>query len=253
MSAAMAGGAAQSAAGGLPVLTQAYLQAHVVGTAGSDVIWGPLYDSVAYPSAGGAQFNFFNQPIGQGTSSAPGAGAVTKTIYDTNMVTGNMLTMGNEFYAIGSETHILPGVQNTVGTPYALLPGEGDEAPTAGGSTVGQFVNDLWAIGNAGVKVLTVGTDRKYINDGPLMQFPPAKFLQVAAALAVIGPTTTAFLQEIDYAAWGGEPYMLVPIYLQSTQNFTVVIGFAAAIPTPSQVTGRLIERIRGYLIRAVT
>jgi len=247
--AAAQGGAAYSAAGGLPILTQAYLAAHVVGTQGSDVIWGPLYDSLAYASAGATAFTFFNQGIGAGVTSAPGAGAGPKTIYDTNIITPNMLTMGNEFYAVGSETHILPGVQNTVNTPYALYPSVSDQAA----GTAAGFINDLWAIGNGGLKILTVGTDRKYINDGPLMQFPPSKYIMAVAALAAIGPTTTSYIDAIDYAAWGGEPYQIVPVYLQSNQNFTLAISFPVAIPTPSQVTGRLIERLRGYLIRSIT
>ncbi len=249
--AAQNGGAAASAAGGLPILTAAYLQAHKVGTQGKDVIWGPLYDSAAYPSAGGVAFSFFNAGIGGGTSSAPGAGAVGKTLYDTNIKTPNMLTMGLEFYAIGSETHFLPGVQNTVGTPYALLPGRGAIAP----AKTGDFVNDVWAVLNGGLKTLTVGTDRNYIQDGPLMQFPPAKWLHVQAALSEIGPssTSTGVGNEIAYACAGGEPYLLVPIYLQSNQMFSLAIGFAAAIATPSGEPGRLIERLRGYLIRQVT
>ena len=248
--AAAQGGAAYSAAGGLPILTQAYLAAHVVGTQGSDVIWGPLYDSLAYVSAGAVNFTFFNQGVGAGTTSAPGATAATpKTIYDTNIITPNMLTMGNEFYAVGSETHILPGVQAVAGTPYALYPSVSDQAA----GTAAGFINDLWAIGNAGLKILTVGTDRKYINDGPLMQFPPSKYIMAVAALAAIGPTTTSYIDAIDYAAWGGEPYQIVPVYIQSNQNFTLTIGFPVAIPTPSTVTARLIERLRGYLIRSIT
>src|SRR5487761_624365 len=250
MSAANAsGGAAQSAAGGLPILTQAYLQQYKVGTSGKDVIWGPLYDSVAYPSAGGGALTFFYLGIGAGVSSAPGAGAGSKTIYDTNLTTPNLLPSGNEFYAIGSETHFLPGVQNTVGTPYAYLPGR-----TTTPATVGQFVNDLWAVLNGGVKILTVLTDRKYINDGPLMQFPPAKWLEVRSALAEIGPssTSTGTGIEVSYARGAGEPYLLVPIYIQSMNQFTLNIGFAAAIPTPSALPGRLIERLRGYLIRQI-
>lgn len=250
VAAAQNGGAAASAAGGLPVLTAGYLQAHKVGTSGKDVIWGPLYDSLAYPSAGGTAFTFFNQGIGNGNSSAPGAGAVAKSLYDTNIKTPNMLTMGLEFYAIGSETHYLPGVQPTANTPYALLPGK-----TGAPATTGQFVNDVWAVLNGGFKTLTVGTDRYYIQDGPLMQFPPSKYLHVAAALSEIGPssTSTGVGNEISYACGGGEPYLLVPIYLQSNQLFALTIGFAAAIPTPSQVPGRIIERLRGYLIRQIT
>ncbi len=250
MSAAAAnGGAAASAAGGLPILTSAYLNAHKVGTSGKDVIWGPLFDSIAYPAAGGAQFTFFNLGVGAGASSAPGAGAVAKTLYDTNLKTPNMLTMGLEFYAIGSETHFLPGVQPTAGTPYALLPGNGGEAP----AKTGAFVNDVWAVLNGGLKTLSVGTDRNYIVDGPLMQFPPSKWLEVSAALAQIGPTATSLGNDINYARGGGEPYLLVPIYLQSNQQFSLTIGFAAAIATPSALPGRLIERLRGYLIRQIT
>lgn len=249
--AASNGGAAQSAAGGLPVLTQAYLQAHKVGTSGKDVIWGPLYDSIAYPSAGGTAFTFFNLGIGGGTTSAPGAGTGSKTIYDTNLKTPNLLPAGNEFYAIGSETHFLPGVQPTAGTPFAFYPGRGGVAPT----TAGMFVNDIWAVLNGGVKVMTVNTDRKYINDGPLLQFPPSKWLNVHSALAEIGPssTSTGVGLEVSYACGAGEPYLLVPIYIQSMQQFTLEITYAAAIPTPSQFPGRIIERIRGYLIRQIT
>ncbi len=252
--AAVGGGAAMSAAGGLPLLTPAYLQAHVVGTSGKDVIWGPLYDALAYPSAGGIAFTFFQTGIGSGNTSSPGAGAGAKTVYDTNLRTPQMLTMGNEFYAIGSETHILPGVQPTTGTPYALLPGRSNIAPGTA-PALGSFVDDVWAIANGGLKVLTVGTDRKYINDGPLLQFPPSKWLHVSAALAEIGPssTSTGTAQEISYACAAGEPYLLVPIYLQSTQQFALDVTFPVAIPTPSQAPGRLIERIRGYLIRQIT
>lgn len=247
---AASGGAAQSAAGGLPILSQAYLQQYRVGTQGKDVIWGPLYDAQAYPSAGGLTFTFFNQGIGSGSTSAPGAGTGAKTIFDTNLTTPNLLPAGNEFYCIGSETHFLPGVQPTSGTPYALLPGK-----TWAITNIGEFVNDLWAVLNGGVKTLTVLTDRKYINDGPLLQFPPSKWLEVRSALAEIGPssTSTGTGVEVSYARGAGEPYLLVPIYIQSMNQFALSIAFAAAIPTPSQSPGRIIERLRGYLIRQIT
>jgi len=235
---------------GRPVLTPDYIQAHTVGVPGQkDVIWGPLYDSQAYPSAGALQFTFFALPQGQGTSSAPGVGAVAKTVLDTNIITNNQLSLGNEFYAIGSETLFMPGVNNSTSTPFGIEPGIGDEADTA----VGAFVNDIWNVGQGGVKVLTIGTDRKYINDTPLNMFPPATRLAGFAALAKPGATSTGLGAEISYAVWSGEPYTLVPIYIQSTQQFTLQITFGAAIPTNSQKIGRLIERLRGYLIRQAT
>jgi hypothetical protein len=235
---------------GRPILTTQYIQSHTVGVPGTqDVIWGPLYDAQNYPSAGIIQLTFFSQPQGAGTSSAPGAGAVVKTIFDTNMITNNQLSLGNEFYAIGSETLFFPGVNNSTSTTaaFGIEPGGFVAAATA----TGAFFNDVYNVGNGGIKVLTVGTDRKYIQDGPLNLFPPATRLAGVAALA-FGDTSTSVAQ-IQYAVWSGEPYTLVPIYIQSTQQFTLVVTFAALIPTPSTQPARIIERFRGYLIRQAT
>jgi len=234
---------------GRPILTTQYIQSHTVGVAGTqDVIWGPLYDSLAYPSAGQSQLSFFTQPQGQGTSSAPGAGAVVKTIFDTNMITNNQLSLGNEFYAIGSETLFFPGVNNATSTTAAFGLEPGGSVAVA---SAGEFWNDVYNVGNGGIKVLTVGTDRSYIKDGPLNLFPPATRLAGVAALASGDTATTA--AQISYAVWSGEPYTLVPIYIQSTQQFTLQVTFAALIPTPSAQPARIIERLRGYLIRQAT
>jgi hypothetical protein len=234
---------------GRPVLTTQYIQSHTVGVQGTqDVIWGPLYDSLAYPSAGVQALTFFAQPQGQGVSSTPGAGAVTKTVYDTNMITNNQLSLGNEFYAIGSETLFMPGVSNSTTTPFAVEP-----AGSFSNLTYGQFWNDLYNVGNGGIKILTVGTDRKYINDGPLNMFPPATRLAGVAAVAAGTSETATSYAATNYAVWSGEPYTLVPIYIQSTQQFTLAVSFQALIATPSAQPARMIERLRGYLIRQAT
>lgn len=235
-------------AGGRPVLTPDYLSTHRVGVPGTkDVIWNPLFDFLSYPSAGGVAFNFYSNQQGQGTSSTPGAGAVAKTQYDTNLTINNQLTKGNEFYAIGSETLFFPGVSNAA-LPLTVLPGR-TNLPT----TVGVFVNDIWSVGNGGLKVLTVGTDRKYINDGPLFMFPPVTRLAMQAALAEVSATGTGAGIEISYASWSGEPYTLVPIYIEANQSFTMQVTFAAAIPTNSAQIARIGDRLRGYLIRQAT
>lgn len=232
---------------GRPILTPDYISSHTVGVPGTkDVIWGPLYDSLAYPSAGQLAFSFFSVTQGGGTSSAPGAGAVAKTAFDTNMITNNQLSLGNEFYAVGSETLFLPGVTNSTTTTAAFA-----VEPQLLNS-VGNFINDVYNVGNGGLKVLTVGTDRKYINDGPLNMFPPATRLAGFCAVAS-GATTATSSPQTQYAVWSGEPYTLVPIYIQSTQQFTLAITFAGLIPTPSLNIARLIERLRGYLIRQAT
>jgi hypothetical protein len=233
---------------GRPILTPAYISSHTVGVPGQkDVIWGPLYDAQAYPSAGSTLLTFFALPQGQGTSSAPGAGSVAKTVFDTNMITNNQLSLGNEFYAIGLETLFFPGVNNSTSTTASF----GIE-PAIQSTTPGSFINDVYNVGNGGQVVLTVGTDRKYVNDGPLNLFPPATRLAGFTAIGS-GTTTAANTYQTQYAVWSGEPYTLVPIYIQSTQQFTLVISFAAAIPTVSTQIARIIERLRGYLIRQAT
>jgi hypothetical protein len=242
------GPVAECSVGGRPTLTAQQLNNYAVGVSGQqDVIWDPLYDAIAYPSAGALNFSFYSNPIGQGTSSTPGAGAIPKTVYDTNLVIGNQLTAGNEFLMIGSENLFFPGVNNSTTTTaaFGVEPGRAN-VPT----TVGIFVNDVYNVGNGGNKIMTIGTDRPYITDGPMNMFPPATRLAGFAAIA--GGTTTAG-NEIDYAAWSGELYTTVPIYIQSNQQWTMVVTFQALIPTPSLTIGRLFDRMRGYLIRQAT
>jgi len=236
--------------GGRPVLQASQLQAHSVGTGDTDVVWWPLFDSIAYPSGGQGAFSFYSNPIGQGISSTPGAGAVPKTIFDTNLTIGNQLTSGNEFFMIGSESNLLPGVSNAA-LPLTVLPGR-TNLPT----TIGVFANDVWSVGQGGIKTLTVGTDRKYFQDGPLSLFPPSARLAGWSALAqeqaatALGSGTGA---EVTYATWSGELYTMIPVYIQSNQNWTVVVSYAAVIPTNSGQVARLMDRMRGYLIRQAT
>lgn len=234
--------------GGRPVLQASQLQAHSVGTGDTDVVWWPLYDSISYPSAGQGQFAFYANPVGQGTSSSPGAGAVPKTLYDTNLQIGNQLTSGNEFFMIGSETNILPGVSNAA-LPLTVLPGRAN-VPT----TVGIFANDIWSINQGGLKTFTVGTDRKYFQQGPLSVFPPSKRMAGFAALANETSTTGAGAgQEVTYMTASGELFTMIPVYIQANQNFTMTVSFAAVIPTVSTQIARLTDVMRGYLIRQAT
>lgn len=239
-----------SQAGGRPILSSGYLQQYKVGAQGKDIIWQPLFDSVTYPSAGSTSFSFFSSPIGQGSSSSLGAGSIAKNEYDTNLDLSGILGQGNEFYQIGLEFLYFPGIDPASATP-ALMPGTGSVAS----ANVGAFANDLYAIGCAGLVTEKIGTNREYIQDGPLNLFPPATRLAVSSALASIAPTTQATQEnyEISYAVWSGEPYVIVPIYLGSLQKFTLTLKYQAAIPTPSQVKGRLVVRGRGYYIRQVT
>jgi len=239
---------------GRPVLNRDQLLNHRVGVPGqSDVIWGPLYDFNAYPSAGILNLTFFTAPVGNGTSSAPNVGAgLAKTRFDTNMTVQGQLTKGNEFYMTGIESLFYPGVNNSTATPFAILPGRGSVA-LAG---VGAFVNDVWELGASGLVTFTVGTDRIYVQDGPLNMFPPVTRLALQAAVATTNDcdsAATSVVEEIAYAVWSGEPYTLVPLYIESNQSFTATITWPALIPLPSTAIGRIGLRARGYLVRQAT
>jgi hypothetical protein len=224
---------------GRPILTTTQLQNHITQVGAiSDVIWAPLYDSNTYvATTGHLQLNYFALPLGQGTTSAPGASG-TKTLADTNMTAAGQLTMGNDFYMTGQEILFFPG-ENP-----ALV-----ESATA--TTLGGFINDTYVISKSGVLTLQIGSNRQYIQDGPLGQFPPITRLAVATALAGgIPGTGTQNLNEVTYAVLSGQPYSITPVYITATLGFQEIVTWPAAVTLPSGNNGRLISRLDGYLIR---
>jgi hypothetical protein len=220
---------------GRPILTQSDLQAHITALAAQDVIYAPLYDSASYASAGQTQIVFFTAPIGSGTTSSPGATG-TKLITDTNMTAAGQLTKGNEFFMVGQELILFPGeVPETAGLA---------QAP----SVTSGFLNDTYNIGKSGVLTLQIGSNRAYIQDGPLLLFPPTARLAVAAALSGGGGTGTQTNAEVIYASWTGEPYAITPVYIEATQGFQEVVQWPAVVSATA--TARLFSRLRGYLVR---
>lgn len=218
---------------GRPILTADDLNAHRAALGNTqDVVYWPLFDSSTYLPAGSTQISFFTSPIGQGVSSAPGAGATAvKSLADTNMYSAGQLTKGNEFFMTGQE--------------FLFFPGDAPEqVPALGVNNF--FVNDTYNVGKSGVVTLQVGSNRQYIQDGPLQNFPPSTRMFVAAALA--GTSLTTVGSNIAYAAWVGEPYDITPIYIEATQGFQEYVTWPAAVTV--SVTARLFSRLRGYLIR---
>ncbi len=221
---------------GRQILTQQQLQAHVTQLATQDIIWAPLYDANTYVgTTGHTQLNFFSAPIGFPTTSAPNASG-NKTIADTNMNAAGQLTAGNDFFMVGQEIVFYPGE----------LPGT-IEAATG----VGNFINDTYAFSKSGTLTLSIGSNRQYIQDGPMGMFPPLTRLSVASALAgdAAGTGTTG-LAEVTYAAMGGSPYNITPVYITATLGFQEVLTWPAAVPLPSGTNGRVFSRLDGWLIR---
>lgn len=220
---------------GRPILTQSDLDQHRTALATQDIIYAPLYDSANYASAGQNQIVLFTSPLGQGTTTAPSA-AGSKTLADTNMTAAGQLTKGNEFFMIGQELMLFPG-------QAPELAGQAS-APTV----INGFLNDTYTIGKSGVLTLQIGSNRNYIQDGPLMVFPPSVRLAVAAAIGGGATGGTQSILNTEYAAWTGEPYAITPVYIEATQGFQETLQWPALVT--ANATARLFSRLRGYLIR---
>ncbi|HYM34705.1 MAG TPA: hypothetical protein VET48_04865 [Steroidobacteraceae bacterium] len=203
----------------------------------ADAIWYPIYDSVTYAAAGQTNLTFFSLPIGQGTTTAPGATGA-KTEADTNLTNAGLFPKGNRFYMMGIEFKFVPG--NTVGKR-----GDGAVAATA----PGRNWTDVNSVAQSGwVKVVI--QNRTYVQDGPLGVFPSQDRLAGAAALADTTTAAAAGLVQVDYASFAGAPYQIVPAYIDSNQFFGVTVTWPAAVALPSGVAGRLWCRLLGQLVR---
>lgn len=220
---------------GLKRINRQNLAQHRVTVPGvQDEIYGPLYDFVSYAAAGQSELNFFSVPKGQGTTTAPGATG-TKTLADTNLTNAGLLPRDNAFYCTGIEVVLFPGIN----------PGRGAIAD----ANVGLFWDDVWAIGKSGVLTLTVGS-RVYVQDGPLMNFPTIQGLGGVAAAATNTTAAASLASSIDYARFVGQPYTIVPLFIQPNQNFGVAMNWPAAVATVSTIAARIGVRLRGRFIR---
>ena len=220
---------------GLNQTSRSELAAHRVTVPGTqDEIYAPLYDSATYATAGQTQLTFFALPIGQGTTTAPGATG-TKTEADTNLTNAGLLPKGNRFYCTGLEFIFLPGNN----------PGFGATAD----ASLGRNWNDTYAVAKSGWVRFRI-QNRDYILDGPLQNFPPVTRLAGVASVTSTLTAGAATAGEIDYCSFAGMPYNLVPVFIESNQSFTVQVNWPAAVSLPSTTAARIFCRLRGRLIR---
>jgi hypothetical protein len=220
---------------GLKRITGRDLSQHRVTVPGAqDEIYSPLYDSATYTSATTTSIAFYSLPIGQGTTSAPGATG-PKTEADTNLTNAGLLPKGNKFYCTGIDFQIYPGVN----------PGRGGVAD----ATAGYFVNDMYLLTKSAWVRFRI-QNRDYIIDGPLVNFPSPVRLSGFAAAATNLTTGAATYSEIEYAAAAGVPYNIVPVYILDNQYFNLTVFWPAAVTTASTTNARIFARLRGRLIR---
>jgi len=213
----------------------------------SEMIRQPLYDSQVYPTAGGTQLTFFQQPVGAGITSALGAVVSSgKTYADTNMVLPGQLPNGIAFQAESVEVNFLPGKSAAANT---FLPADISAFAVAAAATVLGSANDVGTIMQSGWLELNI-LAKNYLRDQPLMKFPPKCSIDLSAAVASNSATVGEAGQVFTKAV--GRPYYLEPkVTIQPTMNFEVVLKWPGAVATPSGFNGRVIVSLDGYTMRA--
>lgn len=220
---------------GLQPVTRSMIARHRASIPGTqDEIYAPLYDSNSYPSAGQTQLTFFALPIGQGTTTAPGASG-TKTENDTNLTNAGLLPKGNSFLCTGLEFLFFPGSN----------PGRG----AAADNTAGFNWNDTYAVMKSGWVRFRI-QNRDYVLDGPLINFPPVARLGGAFGITSTLTAGASTMGQIEYATAAGMPYNLNAVYIEPNQSFTVQVNWSAAVTLPSAAAARIFCRLRGRLIR---
>lgn len=196
----------------LPIPNRSQLDAFNVNRDGWEGITQTLYDSTAYAAAGQTQLSFFALPVGQGT----GFGGGTKTLTDTNMTLAGQMPANQEFLIQSIELLFEP----TTPTVAAAMPA------AFGAQAVAVLINDVYIFRRMGNLNLTIGA-KAYLQEAPLMKFPPKASMRVDAALSDATTPAAAFQSRIAWASAEGRPYLLkAPLRLVSNQNFSVTLNW---------------------------
>ena len=195
-----------------------------------------LYDSASYVAAGQSQLTFFALPVGQGT----GFGGSTKTLSDTNMQLAGQMPANQMFLVEEIEVH----VQTTTPTVTAQMPA------AFGAQAISQIVNDAYIIYRSGNLNFVIGS-KSYLQEAPLMVFPPTSVFVVEGSLADTTTAAASSQSRVQYAGARGTPYVLTPnnLLLISSQNFGVTLNWpegVQAITNPA----RIFVKLNGLLYR---
>jgi len=230
----------------IPSLAQ--LQALAVNQSGIEGIRQSLYDNQLYPQAGISQLTFFQNPYGQGVASAVGAPVGSaKTTADTNLSTPGALPAGQTFLITSIEVTFYAGLSAAANTYTPAAP-EVFNA-TAAAAVLAQ-ANDVNQFYQSGSLKLFIGS-KTYLEEAPLMRFPPKCHLQIDGAIGLAGtnaqPATLASIS----AKSVGRYYAVDPnIPLVSTQNFFVQMNWPGILALPSGFNGRVGVILDGFLYR---
>lgn len=213
-----------------------------------DALEAALYDHILYPAAGQAQLVLFALPIGQGIATALGAPVgSTKTINDTNMKAAGSISTGEGFLVEGVAAHFYPGLSAAANTFTAAVP---SVFAAAAAAAVAAQVNDIATFYLAGSLKLTVG-QKTFVEDSPLMLFPPRTRMEADAAMAT-NSATVGEVAVVNMRA-GGIPYHVAPFSLLPNVAFSVQLNYpSGVVAMPSGFNGRVGVRLHGLSYRNV-
>ena len=212
-----------------------------------------LYDYVLYPAAGQTSLQFFQNPVGQGKTSALGVTAGTpKTQADTNMTASGQLPNGLTMLVRSIELYFWPGSVSTADTftidTITFFLAAASAVPTA-------QIDDASAFYQGGYLQLNI-LSANILQEAPLGRFPPKTHLAVNAAIASNSATTAEV--GVGNAYSEGRPYYLndpdsgLPgITLQSLMSFEVVLKWPAAVAMTSGFNARVGCVLDGLVARA--
>lgn len=179
-----------------------------------ETYWQPLYDRLAYATAGETALTFFQNPIGSQV------GGATRTRFDTNMTNNGVMPAGQNMLVTGIQVEFLPG-----------------EAVSDA-----DYILDVALFANSGWLSFVIGS-KEFANDAPLSKFPPQYRLDVFQnADASAAPILRT------YAQTRGAYYEITPTLLMSQQNFNVTLNWPALVPVSQ--AGSVRVTLDGFRLR---
>lgn len=213
----------------------------------------PLYDRLIYPTAGQIQLRYFQQPLGQGISTAPGAVGGVKSLADTNMESAGQLPSPKAFLATSIEVIFEAGSTATANIFAPQPPFSGNPASTVslasfGGALGGNDVHNVLASGWLDLFIIS----KSYLQNARLDSFPPHSYICVDSSAAFSGgPVATVSAIHCGLTRAVGRPfYINPPVLLMPNTNFVVTLNWPVAVATPSGFNGRAAVRMDGFLYR---
>jgi hypothetical protein len=199
------------------------LQKYSVNRDGWEALRWRFYDSSAYATTGHTQLTYFQLPVGQSS----------KNYSDTNMNLAGQLPLNQEFLVQSIEVNFLPGL-----APSIL---GADAAQTA--------INDANIFYKSGNLTFTIGS-KSYLQEAPLQSFPPKANFALDSAIATATTAGANLQTRTGYGRAVGRPYMLnPPLYLTSTQNFSVTLNWPEGVQAVT-TAGKVFVTLDGILYR---